>query len=133
MKDINHVFVYGTLKAGRPLDREMFAKLRRKVQDARTSGAIYSLGPYPAVRLDEEGTIHGEVHEFRSADMKAIVAIMDGIEGYSPDRPEDRNLYNRRVITAVTKDGEKVKAFIYEFGRRPSGKKLEDGVWEPGK
>lgn len=135
MKEIiTSVFVYGTLKEGRPLDRSIFSRLRTKVEDAETDGAIYSLGSYPAVRLDEEGTVVGELHTFSEEDIESIIAIMDGIEGYSPGRPEDRNLYNRRVIKARSKSGEETLAYIYEFGRTvPKSRRLEDGVWEPGK
>lgn len=130
---INRVFVYGTLKEGRPLDRKMFKELRKKVTEATTEGTIYNLGRFPGVRLDEEGIVHGEVHEFDKKDIKVVIQIMDGIEGYSPERDEKSNFYNRRVITATTKDGKKLKAYIYEFGRKIKDHKLEDGVWEPGK
>lgn len=125
------VFVYGTLKRGRPLDRAEFAKLRKDVEEAEIEGAIYDLGWYPGVRLDEEGIVRGEVHSFDEKD-DFVLDILDGIEGYSPGRPESQNLYNRRTVIAKTLSGKKVKAFIYEINHRPrSERRLKDGVWEP--
>ena len=134
MGKVNKFFVYGTLKEGRPLDRRMFADLRTKVQPATIDGAsIYSLGPYPTIKLDGSGLVIGEVHTFPADKVDEVRRIMDGIEGYNPSAP-DRGLYNRHKVTATIEDGgEKVTAYVYEYnGSVKSAKKLADGVWEPG-
>ena len=129
---INHMFVYGTLKEGRPLDRSLFAETRKSVREAAITGKIYNLGSYPGIRLEGDEEVHGEVHEFRAKDMATILSIMDSIEGYREGRDEKQNLYNRRSVTAVTKDGEKVTVYVYEYGREiPEDRRLKDGVWEP--
>ena len=48
---INKVFVYGTLKEGRPLDRKVFADLRLSVNPATIKGKIYHLNWYPGIKL----------------------------------------------------------------------------------
>jgi len=129
---IDKFFVYGTLKEGRPLDRKMFAELRTKVQEGTIKGDIYSLGPYPTVKLDGDGLVVGEVHTFPEKHVEDVRKIMDMIEGYDPNRPE-KGLYNRRKVKVTLKNGKKVTAWVYEYnGPVTHAKKLEDGVWEPG-
>lgn len=131
-KLIHHMFVYGTLKEGRPLDRPLFAKTRKSVREGTIKGKIYELGSYPGVRLEGKGEIQGEAHEFRPKDIKAILMQMDGIEGYREDRDEKHNHYNRRVVTVVCKDGGKIDAYVYEYGRElPEERRIKAGVWEP--
>lgn len=130
---IVHMFVYGTLKAGRTLDRPSFSERRTEVKEATIKGSLYNLGWFPGIKLDDTGIVHGEVHKFGEEDIDMIIAAMDRIEGYSEKRADDENLYNRRVVEATTGDGEKVKAFAYEFGRdiNKRAEKIESGLWEP--
>ena len=131
-KKLCRFFLYGTLKEGRPLDRPTFAKLRTKVEPATIEGSIFSLGPYPTIKLDGEGLVVGEVHTFKKDDVDEVRRMMDSIEGYRPSAP-DKGLYNRHIVDA-TVNGEKVKAFVYEYNGKVNPKRrLEDGVWEPGK
>jgi gamma-glutamylcyclotransferase (GGCT)/AIG2-like uncharacterized protein YtfP len=132
MSKVINVFVYGTLKEGRPLDREVFANTRLSVTPATIVGSIYNLGPYPAIKLQGKGLVQGEVHQFTKDDIKDIISLMDRIEGYDPKRKEKHNLYNRRVVTAKTKDGEKMEAYVYEYSDKPKDAlKIDDGLWEP--
>jgi len=132
MTKIKNVFVYGTLKEGRPLDRKVFADTRLSVTPATVVGSIYNLGPCPAIKLKGKGVVQGEIHEFDEKDIKEIIRIMDSIEGYNPERDEKYNHYNRRIVTAKTKDGEKMEAYVYEYSNEPkSAMKIEDGLWEP--
>ena len=107
-KMICRMFVYGTLKEGRPLDRPLFAKTRTSVEEGTITGKIYHLGGYPGVKLEGSEKVQGEVHEFRAKDMKAILSQMDAIEGYREGRDEKINHYNRRIVTVTTKGGGKV-------------------------
>ena len=132
MSDVLNIFVYGTLKEGRPLDREVFAKTRLSVTPATIIGSIYNLGPCPAIKLKCKGVVQGEIHEFHKDDIKAAVATMDRIEGYNSERKEKSNLYNRRVVTAKAKDGEKKKVYVYEYSGEPKdSSRIDDGLWEP--
>ena len=133
MKATTKVFVYGTLKEGRPLDRKAFAERRTNVDEATIVGSIFSLGRYPTIKLDGEGVVHGEVHTFRSDDFAAVLMSMDAIEGYNPSKPE-AGLYTRHLLDVTTKSGEVVKAWTYEYnGSVKADRRLKDGVWEPGK
>jgi len=132
MSKVLNVFVYGTLKEGRPLDRKVFADTRLSVIPATIVGSIFNLGPYPAIKLKGSDLVQGEVHEFHKDDIKDIIKTMDMIEGYNPKREEKSNLYNRRVVTAKTKDGEEIEAYVYEYAREPKdSSKIDDGLWEP--
>ncbi|TET61135.1 MAG: gamma-glutamylcyclotransferase [Candidatus Stahlbacteria bacterium] len=132
-KKVLNVFVYGTLKEGRPLDRKVFADTRLSVTPATIVGSLYNLGPYPTIKLKGKGLVQGEVHKFHKDDIKEIIRTMDMIEGYNPKSEEKNNLYNRRVVTAKTKDGEKMEVYVYEYSREPkTSMKIDDGLWEPG-
>ena len=58
------VFVYGSLRSGG--DGAMPARFpdSKFVTDARVSGTLYDLGPYPGLLLDDSNSpVHGEVYE----------------------------------------------------------------------
>jgi gamma-glutamylcyclotransferase (GGCT)/AIG2-like uncharacterized protein YtfP len=132
-KKLNTFFVYGTLKVGRPLDRQQLAKARTSVQEATIKGSIFSLGPYPTIKLDGKGLVIGEVHTFPEKHVAGILRMLDAIEGYSAASPE-LGLYNRHIVKA-TIDGsdEVVDAYVYEYnGEVGKERRLEAGVWEPG-
>lgn len=133
-KKLCRFFVYGTLKEGRPLDRKMFADLRTSVKPAKIKGSIFSLGPYPTIKLDGKGMVVGEVHTFPADKIDDVRRTMDGIEGYNATAP-DRGLYNRHVVEATLEEnGKSVKAYAYEYnGSVDPKRRLDDGVWEPGK
>ena len=126
---ITKVFVYGTLKEGGRLDRGEFAELRTSVEVATIEAGLFSLGPYPTIKLDEDGITMGEVHTFRSEDFKAVQMLMDRIEGYNSKAPKE-GLFNRHKVEATLEDGEVVTAWVYEYNGEidPDGK-VEDGVW----
>lgn len=131
MTEINRMFVYGTLKQGRPLDRKEFANLRTDVAEATIKGGIYNLGWFPTIKLADEGTVQGEVHTFPKEKIKDILSIMDRIEGYNPRDPKS-GLYNRHIVDATLPNGKVVKAWAYEYNKPVDPKKrIKAGVWEP--
>ena len=133
MKDLK-VFVYGTLKEGRPLDRKMLADLRTSVKEATIEGSIFTFkhASFPTIKLDGEGLVIGEVHTFPEKHMKDVVRTMDAIEGYNKSQP-DKGLYNRHEVKATLKNGNVVMAWAYEYnGSVDPELRIEEGVWEPG-
>lgn len=131
MTDVNRMFVYGTLKQGRPLDRPIFAKLRTNVVEATIKGGIYNLGWFPTIKLADKGTVQGEVHTFPKEEIAKILNIMDSIEGYNASDPK-RGLYNRHIVDATLPNGKIVKAWAYEYNKDVDPKKrIKAGVWEP--
>ena len=77
---ITSVFVYGTLKQGRPLDRPALAALRTQVQPATIQGGIFSLGAYPTIQLsvelnrtiDRNGVVYFEEPCLRGAQQQRV-------------------------------------------------------------
>ena len=158
MMILSKVFVYGTLKVGRPLDRPELAAARTTVDSNVTiqNARIYNLGNYPTIKLlkkgggDDDGDsednniVQGELHTFTPTDFPRILQILDQIEGYDPTNPT-HGLYNRHIvdvfvhttknkedssesITTTTKD----RAWIYEYnGPIDPTTRLVDGLWEP--
>ena len=100
------VFVYGTLKRGLALAREMRRARGKLLGLATIRGNLYDLGPYPAA-VPGRGTIHGELY----AVPEPGLAHLDRVEGRG---------YRRRLVTALGLDGWKRKAWVYFYRRRPA-------------
>lgn len=105
------LFVYGTLKKGGALHTGVETSI---VEDS-IQGKMYSLGAFPAVRLDREGTVYGEIHEIDDR----FLEVYDRIEG-------EGRLYRRLNVT--TNSGEEVQ--VYEFMQElPEESVIESGTW----
>jgi len=65
------------------------------------AAALFDLGIYPAAvpSEHENARVRGEVYEM--TDAPAVVAVLDDIEGYSPNEP-DTSLYTRSASHRVT-------------------------------
>ena len=128
------VFVYGTLKEGRPLDRKTLADLRTSVKEATIEGSIFNFkhASFPTIKLDGKGLVIGEVHTYPEKHMKDVMQVMDATEGYNHSHPH-QGLYNRHEIKATLKDGNVVTAWAYEYnGEVDQELRIKEGVWEPG-
>jgi gamma-glutamylcyclotransferase (GGCT)/AIG2-like uncharacterized protein YtfP len=133
-KDDLKVFVYGTLKEGRPLDRKGLANLRTSVRAATIEGSIFTFkhASFPTIKLDGKGLVIGEVHTYPEKHLKDVIRTMDAIEGYNEHQP-DRGLYNRHQVDATLKSGDVVTAWAYEYnGEVNPDLRIEKGLWEPG-
>lgn len=128
MIETNKVFVYGTLKEGGHFAQE-FNSVRKSSEPAEIQGTMFSVnGMYPAVILEGNTVIHGEIHEFEN--FERILPRLDMIEGYNELSDPPLNLYNRSIITITTLSGKTVEAWIYTFNR-PTKKyeEVESGIW----
>ncbi len=95
------LFVYGKLRRGGGLSMSMNFPDARFIGDARVAGALYDLGHYPGLLLNESNaTVIGEVYEVDDETLSEL----DEIEGSSE--------YWRRPID-VTLGGEQEKCWIY--------------------
>ena len=133
MKNLK-VFVYGTLKEGRPLDRTMLAEMRLSVKDATIEGSIFTFkhASFPTIKLDGEGVVVGEVHTYPQKHMKHVLSLMDAIEGYNHHHPH-QGLYNRHEVLATLESGDIETAWTYEYnGKVDPDLRIKEGVWEPG-
>ena len=122
---LDHVFVYGTLMEG----EQRWPQLRpwsSGAQRGTVAGALYHLGAYPGLRLDEEGSVHGELH--LCDDMANALAALDRIEGCDDEDPL-AGLYLRLPVP-VQVDGGVVWAWTYVINQLPpNAKRIEDGRW----
>ena len=121
-------FVYGTLKKGGYFSKK-FDSRRISIEKAITMGTMFNIGnSYPAVLFDGKGTITGEIHEY--SDEKEVLKNFDLIEGYDKEGYHN-NLYNRKEIQVVTKNGNEVTCVAYEFNRLVLGlKTIKSVTWE---
>ena len=122
---LDHVFVYGTLMEG----EQRWPQLHpwsSGAQRGTVTGALYHLGAYPGMRLDEDGTVHGELH--RCDDMANALAALDRIEGCDDEAPL-AGLYLRLPVP-VQVEGGVVWAWTYVINQLPpNAKRIEDGRW----
>lgn len=106
-------FAYGTLKRGE-VRAQTWPFEPTSVQIAFTRGKLFDLGPYPALDIGNDW-IQGELWTFQPAEISKTLQVIDDVEGYEQSPAHD--LYDRRVIDAVLKNGELVTAFCYFFLR----------------
>ncbi len=132
MKDhTEYVFVYGSLKRGKPLYfiEELMA-LREEVLPARVRDAVlYDFGPFPGMVIrPNAGTVMGEVHRFRS--MREALAILDEVEEYYGEG-DPNNLYRRLRHRAELLDGKGlITCWVYEYvGSLEGASLIKSGVW----
>jgi gamma-glutamylcyclotransferase (GGCT)/AIG2-like uncharacterized protein YtfP len=112
------VFVYGTLRKGQPNRHVMVPHLVRELGEGRIRGAMYSLGAYPAVDLEQDGEVIGEWVEVTDEGL----ARLDSLEGYP-------GYYDRTVVRDIS---QPVSGWVYHMSGKipPHGViKLPGGDW----
>lgn len=112
------VFFYGTLMAG--FDRRRQAGLEeglRYIGRGTIKAALFDVGLYPAAVPAPDRKVWGEVYEVTDPD--AVLPSLDGIEGYSPAKP-DSSLYLRAVTEVSLPTGPTLQAWVY-FYNAPLG------------
>lgn len=116
MRDL--VFFYGTLMAG--FDRRRQAGIDRHLTYLGRGwirASLFDLGLYPAAIPSPDGRVWGELYE--AADPPAVLAALDGIEGYRPEDP-DRSLYVRSRADVTLEGKPAASAWVY-FYNAPLG------------
>ncbi len=114
----NKVFFYGTLMAG--FDRRRRAGIDTRmtfVERGSIDAALFDLGLFPAAVPAPGSQVWGEVYEVDED--PAVMAALDGIEGYQPDEP-DSSLYTRVLVPVTYADGRIEPAWVY-FYNAPLG------------
>lgn len=112
------VFFYGTLMAG--FDRRRRAGIDTRmtyVERGRIEAALFDLGLFPAAVPAPGSHVWGEVYEVD--DDPAVLAALDGIEGYRSTEP-DSSLYTRVMVPVTYPDGRVDQAWVY-FYNAPLG------------
>lgn len=106
------IFVYGLLRRGMESHERMDPERCRFEGEATASGRLYDLGPYPALRTDEPGTVHGELYEILDP---ALIVELDEYEGYHGRDEACR--YLRRLVDVETDRGTE-QAWVYAYNPR---------------
>lgn len=113
-----YVFVYGTLRRGGSNDINRLTPAPQWVGQAVLPGSLYSLGPYPGMRLAHctaaRDVVYGEVY----AISRALEDQLDLIEGLVPGaQPSDADEYARREVW-VTVGVDHLRCLMYEVHQR---------------
>jgi gamma-glutamylcyclotransferase (GGCT)/AIG2-like uncharacterized protein YtfP len=120
---ITSVFVYGTLQRGQ-CRAAMWPRSPRAVSAAFVRGRLYDLGPYPALRCDDDDLeadwVAGELWSFTADDLPATIRELDRIE--ETNQSGAVNLYDRILVRArpepASAQGELALAYQYSDAAR---------------
>lgn len=108
-----HIFVYGTLKRGQCRE-ECWPLPPIGVVAAWTLGAVYDLGPYPAM-IAGKARIAGQLWTYSESQIDEVRKMLDCIE--VTNQPGYPNEYDRVEIEVNLLDGSKLLAETYLFSR----------------
>ncbi len=109
--ELEHVFVYGTLKRGQ-CRQTCWPKTPRLIRGAWTRGELIDLGPYPAL-LAGADRVWGELWSFDAEVIHIVHRTLDRIE--VTNQPGIPNLYDRVHVTVTLAAGEELIASTYRF------------------
>lgn len=105
-------FVYGTLLSGQP-NSLLWQGLEVNVRKATlANGRLHDLGGYPILVEIGADPVKGQVVTIAPDFYKLVVARLDLLEGYDPDRP-DLIGYRRLMRDVMMEDGRTTSAWVY--------------------
>jgi gamma-glutamylcyclotransferase (GGCT)/AIG2-like uncharacterized protein YtfP len=122
------VFVYGTLRKGGSNHFRMDGA--EFVGKGTVGGGIYLIDSnpeliFPALKLDNEGRVVGEVYRVSETQLIAL----DAFEGIS-ERYEEPYEYRREMVTVEMDAGDPVNAWVWVWNSCLDGAKpLPEGDW----
>lgn len=105
-------FVYGTLLPGQPNYHLWEDALISEQPAILPNGRLYDVGHYPMLIAAEGESVKGMVIQVKAGHYEAILARLDHLEGYFPDRPE-KSEYKRVQWAVDIVDGATVTAWVY--------------------
>lgn len=106
------IFVYGTLKQGQ-CRASRWPHRAESVEAAVLRGALYDLGPYPAVTSGGD-LVLGELWTIAPEHLEHTLRVLDKIECFGV---ADVDLYLRIVAPVIRSDGSCVSAYTYVIAR----------------
>jgi gamma-glutamylcyclotransferase (GGCT)/AIG2-like uncharacterized protein YtfP len=114
-----HLFVYGTLRAGAHAMHDVLADSAELVGGARARGLLFDLGWYPGlVETPEDRWVLGEVWRLRQPD---VLQRLDAYEGEEYERC-------RRAVRLD--GGRSIEAWVYVYrGSTRLHRQVEHGDW----
>lgn len=122
MEEFYKVFAYGTLLVGES-NHYVAEPYLKQIEEGTIKGFLYSLGPYPAVVLDDNGVdIIGEWLTVNRIGLKR----MDWLEDYQEN--SQNNDYERVWVKDCNTENE---GFVYVYSaEKVNGlKRIESGSW----
>lgn len=97
------VFVYGTLKPGESNYEHYCGSRVLAATRATVKGQLFALPVgYPAMVLGE-GVVQGYLLTFNTPN---ILQYLDPLEGHNPQRPPEKNFYNRKQLEVYSLEAE---------------------------
>lgn len=110
-------FVYGSLRPGE-YNYDRVGGSSHDPQPGTISGRLYDTGwGYPQAKLDEEGTIIGDVVYFGNDNWKHIVSMEEGAG------------YEMHEVTVTFADGSTATHAAWHYKGIPHGNAVESGDW----
>lgn len=110
---MHKVFVYGTLKRGH--SNHLLLSTSNFVKESVTKGEMRSLGGFPAIHLNSNRTIHGEIYEVDDT----VLERLDRLEGVP-------YFYQRNKVE--TPDGP-VWVYTIDEAEIRDLPLIKDGIW----
>lgn len=116
----DHLFVYGTLRAGFSAHHVLGGRVRL-AGTGRIAGRLYDTGRYPAAVPSDAADewVRGELYLLPPDDEGELLSSLDGYEGFLPHAPA-HSLFVRVHMDVETADGERQPAWVYLFNRPTS-------------
>ena len=106
---INKFFVYGTLQKGMYNQNFLPEETVISRRDASIKGSLFWVknGNYPALLLEGDTVVKGEIVEVKDEFLKEVLKRCDNLEGHPC-------IYERKVVT-IEIDGQKEQCYTYIF------------------
>jgi gamma-glutamylcyclotransferase (GGCT)/AIG2-like uncharacterized protein YtfP len=126
------LFIYGTLHPDlAPPGIWSVVRTLRAVEPATVAGALFDLGAYPGLLLDDgPRTVQGTLFEL--PDDPSVLRQLDRYEGFDPQSPEG-SLFLRVKCRVTLASGGPVDAWVYVYNGSVTGqRRIESGRWPPG-
>ena len=115
-RETTSVFVYGTLKRGQCRAR-CWPREPRRVRAGWVRGCLYGRADYPAMTEGSDRVL-GELWEFSTAEIAAVLTTLDQIEG--ANQPGCDDLYRRLTTPVWDLSGEWLgAAWTYHYASSP--------------
>lgn len=119
----DHVFVYGTLRAGGSNHFRMAGAVL--LGKGWLAGRMHRIDWYPALVCGGGGKVRGEIYLIR---LNHLIEL-DAFEGITPDAVEPRE-YRRVKVEVNLDNGEVVEAWVWEWaGSLDEAPELEGDDW----
>ncbi len=118
--ELEHVFVYGTLKRGQCREY-CWPSPPVSVQPAWTLGSLFDLGPYPGLLVGSDRVL-GELWSFHTDDMRIVLAVLDRIEG--TNQVGEINEYERVRVAVTCWNQAELLASTYRYADHSVARQL---------